>query len=155
MVLYFGFGANRDIEMIRAITSRSAIGVPAMLHGYHLCVESFKNIPVRARRILAEQWDEMFVSYGIICDPETSVYGTLWLLTDRQRVAVLKWELEGLWSHNICDVPVTIDLFGISIPVRAVSEELRHQNVQLVDDKNYETFIVPKERILKVAELTR
>lgn len=155
MVLYFGFGANRDIEMIRAITGRSAIGVPATLEGFHLCVESFENIAPRAQAILAEQWDETFVSYGIVRQPDASVRGTVWLLTERQRAAVCKWELEGLWSHDARNLDATVDLFGMSIPVRAVSEELRHQKVRLVDGNAYETFVVPKERILEVAELVR
>ena len=103
MKFYFGFGANRSAEMIRAITGRSAIGVPAQIMHFQLCTESLRNIPLRARRILAKKWGEDFVSYGIVPKREQQVRGHLWLLTDRQRECVRQWELVGAWSNEwIC-----------------------------------------------------
>lgn len=75
--------------------------------------------------ILAEQWDDAFVSYGLVREPGATVRGTVWLLTECQRAAVRKWELEGLWSHDARNLEATVDLFGLSIPVRAVSELVR------------------------------
>ena len=154
MQFYFGFGANRSADMIRAITGRSAIGVPAQIMHFQLCIESLRNIPLRARHILAEKWNENFVSYGIVPKREQQVRGHLWLLTDRQRECVRQWELVGAWSQDVC-VTAYINFFGLRIAIPAVSEALLQQKVTPVDGAQYETFIVPKEQILRIAESVR
>lgn len=154
MRLYFGFGANSHPDMIRAITGRGAVSVPARLDGFVLCIESFQNIAKEAQKVLARHWDKNFVSYGIVRQLGSSCTGRLWILTNTQREAVKQWELTGIWSH---EVPVTasIHLFGIPFSVSAESEELRHQRVQIVPKKSYRRFIVSKKKILSVAALVR
>jgi len=150
MIFYFGFGANRDLEMIRAITGRGALGVPASVEGFQLCVESMRNIPKQARDILYGEWDHRFVSYGIVPHPRGRVTGTLWLLTDCQRRKIQEWELTGLWSRDV-RVSAQVRAFGFTVRIPAVSEELLNQRVQLVPGEKYKTFIVPKHRLLAVA----
>lgn len=154
MRLYFGFGANSRLEMIRAITGRGAVSVPARLDGFALCIESFQNIAKKAQKILVQHWDTHFVSYGIIRKSKGSLNGRLWLLTNAQHEAIKQWELTGVWSH---EVPVTasVRILGIPFSVPAKSEEPRHQNVQIVCGDSYPLFIVPKEKILSVATLVR
>lgn len=55
MKLYFGFGANRDAAMIRAITGSSALRIPASLDGFQLCVQALCDIPEKARRVLTKK----------------------------------------------------------------------------------------------------
>lgn len=150
MRLYFGFGANSHPDMIRAVTGRGALSIPATVHGFALCIEKFCNITPKAQEILKRHWDESFVSYGIINKSGASVSGRLWLLTDAQREAIRNWEIIGMWSHD-CAVNAKVSIFGIPISVRAESEELHGTHVTIVPGDHYEPFIVPKEKILVVA----
>lgn len=150
MRLYFGFGANSDPEMIRAVTGRGAFSIPAVINGFALCIESFKNINKIAQNILRNHWDENFVSYGIVPKANASVSGRLWLLTNTQRDAVKNWEIIGIWSHE-CSLKATISIFGIPFSIPAESEELHGNFVTIVPGDHYEPFIVSKKKILNVA----
>lgn len=154
MRLYFGFGANKDIDMIRAVTGRGAFSIPATVDGFALCIEKFENITKKAQQILTRHWDESFQSYGIVRRPKSAVSGRLWLLTNAQREAIKNWEIIGIWSHEV-SVQATVRLFGIPVTVRAESEELRGSYVDLVTNDRYRPYIVPKKRILAVAKLVR
>ncbi len=154
MQWYFGFGANRDSRMIRAITGRCAIGIPAQITGFQLCVESIKHIPEKARRILYTKWDANFVSYGIVPKETKTVRGRLWLLSNSQRELIRRWELVGTWSREV-HVTAQCTLLGFHLSVPAVSEELLQQQVSLVEKATYKTFIVPRNRLLRVARMVR
>lgn len=154
MHLYFGFGANSHPEMIRAITGRGALSIPAKLRGFSLCVESFKDICKEAQVILSNHWDAQFVSYGIARDPNGSLEGRVWLLTRKQRDLIKQWELTGTWSYEV-KTRVEVSMFGCTFSIPVESEELRHQRVQMVSGVSYEPFIAPKEKILSVARMVR
>ncbi|HCC83608.1 TPA: hypothetical protein DEP96_02045 [Candidatus Uhrbacteria bacterium] len=151
MKLYFGFGANRDATVIKAITGRSALHLPASLDGWHLCVQQLNDIPKKVQRLLRRAWGDSFVSYGIVKEPSSRVTGTLWLLTNAQRQAIHDWEFIGSWSHNV-QVKVKISLFGLKFLVDAETEHLAKQKVTLVDGLTYPTYLVPKAHILQIAE---
>ncbi len=154
MKLYFGFGANRDAAMIKAITGRSALHLPASLDGWHLCVQQLNDIPKKVQRLLRRAWGDSFVSYGIVKQPAVRVTGTLWLLTDAQHRAIHSWEFIGSWSHNV-QVKAGINLFGLNFLVDAETEHLARQKVTLVDGQHYQTYLVPKSHILHIAEGVR
>ncbi|MFH1252953.1 MAG: DUF4372 domain-containing protein [Candidatus Uhrbacteria bacterium] len=88
--------------------------------------------------------------YGIKPHPGKLVTGTLWLLTNKQRWDICQWELTGLWSKNI-KVTAQINLLGLKIPIKAQTEFLPNQESLPVPGDKYKTFIVPKEKLLRVA----
>jgi hypothetical protein len=154
MKLYFGFGANRDAAMIKAITGRSAFHLPACLDGWHLCVQQLGDIPHKVQRILRRAWGDNFVSYGLVKQPSSCVTGSLWLLTNAQRQAIRDWEFVGSWSH-IVEVKANINLFGLKLLIDAETEHLAKQKVTFVDGLNYPTYLVPQAHILQIAEGVR
>ena len=140
--------------MIHAITGWPAIGVPAWILHFQLCIVAMKDIPLQARQIIAKQWGEEFSSYGIVSMPEQRVKGFLWLLTDQQSKRIRQWELVGIWS-NAVNVTVEISVLGFHFLVPAVSEQLLDQEVVHVDGTRYKTFILSKKRILHIARKVR
>src|SRR3990172_8250986 len=103
-VLYFAYGANRDIRMMQAITGSGELkGRPATLKGYSFYVQRLDQIldtiaenspaPISPRDLLKESWPDTFTSYIIKEDPEGEVSGTVWELSPLQRELVRDWEL--------------------------------------------------------------
>ena len=112
-VLYFAYGANRDIKMMQAITGSSELkGKPATLKGYSLYVQRLDQVPdtvsenspapISPRDLLKESWPDTFTSYIIKEDPEGEVAGVVWELTPLQRELVRDWELVdfGWYGYN-------------------------------------------------------
>ncbi|HBR80942.1 MAG: hypothetical protein UX09_C0057G0005 [Candidatus Uhrbacteria bacterium GW2011_GWE2_45_35] len=155
MKLYFGFGANRDPEMITAITGKKPIfGFPAILKNFELVYQSMNQIPKVAQKILKQNWANDFVSYAIKPNQNQEVCGTIWFLTNKQRAAISLWELNGLWSYKTTSM-AEINFFKIKIPVKVETEIIHSQEHLPVSGKNYKTFIVPKNKILETAILVR
>lgn len=155
MKLYFGFGANRDLAMIKAITGKPAFGISATIKDFHLCIEELKDIPQKARELIAKQWGSEFCSYGIVRHQGGLVHGKLWLLSNKQHKAVQDWELAGLWSIPNT-VKTTIFIFGVKLFfINAHSEEIIGQTAKYVRGDCYETYIVPRHQILHIANKVR
>ncbi|MFH1089274.1 MAG: hypothetical protein V1716_02520 [Candidatus Uhrbacteria bacterium] len=155
MKLYFGFGANRDTEMITAITGQKPFfGFPAKIKNFELCSQAISQMPKPAQKNLKECWDENFLSYGIRPNFNESVKGTIWLLTNKQREAVCYWELTGLWSKKI-KTTAFINIAGLEIPIKVETEFLPNQEAAQVSGQRYKTFIVPKEKLIKIAIQSR
>ena len=144
---------SREQEQ-RAITGRSAFRLPATAQGFQLVVQALHNIPKKVRDMLSQKWESDFVSYGIVRKPESSVSGSVFLLTNAQRDAVRQWEFVGKWSHNV-HVKAKVRVLGITFSVDAESEHLGRQKCKDVDGHRYRTFLVPKEKILRVAREVR
>jgi len=110
---YFGYGANKTPEMMKAITGNSQlVGEPAVLSGYDLGIQRFDQIPDKVlsgsmlpaspREIIRGAWKdpEKFETY-VIKPGESAVDGTVWELTDVERELVRNWELVGDWYKEI------------------------------------------------------
>ncbi len=154
MKLYFGFGANRDPDMLRAITGQTCLHFPAAINGWQLCIEHLNDIPRKVQSTLRRAWGGNFVSYGIVKQPTGRVSGRLWLLTNAQRRAVRNWEFVGTWSHQVA-VKAEIKILGLKFLVDAETEHLARQKVEPVDGLQYPTFLVPKEQIIMTANNVR
>ena len=65
-ILYFGYGANSQREMMEAITgNRNLKGQPGILRGYTLCVQKLSQVPESVRKILEKSWGDNFETYII------------------------------------------------------------------------------------------
>ena len=153
---YFGYGANKDIDMIKAITGTYLFGKCAYIEGYKLGVQKLDNIPEIPQNQLNKFWsDKGFESYVVIkSDNEKDrVYGTLWTMSENDRECVREWELIPLGWYT--EVPVTAILEN-GIEVQAVTEIIIGQSVdRLVEGKNYPAYLINKNIILKHAEDVR
>ena len=64
-ILYFGYGANRDANMLKAIIGRKPSGFPVKLEGFELCVQTWEEIPQNVRRNLEKSWNPDFRTFCI------------------------------------------------------------------------------------------
>jgi hypothetical protein len=164
MIHYFGFGANRDNRMIEALIGRSIVGVPALLNGYRLCVQSLPHIPdtivptapvpVSPRAVIAENWPPEFESYGVRPARAYVVAGTIWALTHIEREIIRDWELVDFgWSEDVSGEAVTLS--GARVPV--VTEQLRANQLidRTVDTYDYPNFLHPVSDFVRVATKCR
>ena len=164
-VLYFAYGANRDIKMMQAITGSSELkGKPATLKGYSLYVQRLDQVPdtvsenspapISPRDLLKESWPDTFTSYIIKEDPEGEVDGVVWKLTPLQRELVRDWELVDFGWYGDINTEVTLE-DGQNVKVQ--TEGLRPgQNVdRKVDGKDYETWLNDPSDFERVANKAR
>lgn len=164
-VYYFGYGANRDLAMMTAITGKeNLLGKPGVLKGYTLCVQKLGQIPdnilptspvqVSPRTIIEEGWPETFESYIIKPDPEGEVQGTIWELDPQDRALVREWELIDFgWYQDIKTKATAEDGTEIEIETEGLREG--QQVDREVDGKNYETWLNRPEDFAKVAVRAR
>ncbi len=152
-VLYFGYGVNKDWQMMEMITKNRALsGTPAVLKDWELCVQRIDQVPdvvvpdspapVSPRQILKGSWPNEgrdFVSYTIRPAEGKEVHGTLWELTEEERELVRNWELIDFGWYK--DAVVKVEVDGQVVEVQ--TEVLRDgQEVdKVVDGKEYPTFL--------------
>lgn len=155
MKFYFGFGANRDREMIKAITGHYPIfGFTGEIKNFCLCYQNMEQIPKLAQKNLKNFWDKNFRSYAIYPAKNNSVSGMVWLITNWQRKKISDWELDGLWSNKI-KTRARIIIFNKMLELPVETEIIQHQKHITLKQKRYQTFIVPRKKILQVARQTR
>lgn len=164
-IQYFGYGANRDLRMMKAITGADDLsGRPATLKGYGLFVQRFDQIPdvvsqtapapVSPREIIRANWPETFTSYTIKPDPESEVTGTIWELTPLQRELVRDWELIDFgWYQDSAVEVLTEDgqLVKVQTEILGNDQEVDQQ----VDGRDYETWLNDPGEFNRIAEKSR
>jgi len=149
---YFGYGANRSQDMMTAITGRRPNGHIGFLHGYELCIQTWDEIPQKARDML-HHWDQNFRTYCIRLAEGKKVKGVVWFLTDEERELVKNWEIIPLWYKEIT---VDIENFDGKYTKEVETEMINDPNIQqVVDGENYQTFLNKEEKMLEVAEKER
>ncbi len=165
-VLYFGYGANRDIRMMEAITGNKNLnGQPADLKGFTLVVQRKNQIPDTvltdapaplSPRSLLEDWPDNFESYNIKPGAETDeVSGTIWELTPLERDLVRDWELIDFgWYKDLENLKaITQDGKEITVETEGLRED--QEIARQVNGKSYETFLMPIEDFQRIAIKTR
>ncbi len=153
-IFYFGYGANKDPDMIAAIIGRKPEGEPAILEGWELCIQEWTDIPEKPREILVRAgWDEKFRSYSIRRAEREQVAGTLWELTQEEREGVADWELIEFGWYERAEVAVQT---REGQTARAQTEVVDKPGIEkAADGINYETFLNRREDMLRVAESAR
>lgn len=162
MVAYFGYGTNRDHDMMAAMIGRDHIwGVKATLPGYELAIQSLERIPDKIlptapvprspREIMKTALGEKAELYIIRPNPKGVTHGTVWQLTSEEYEMVRDWEL--------LDFGMQEDLAG---EARTESGDNIHVQThgskdpglpvdRVVEGKDYEDYIVPRQAILETA----
>lgn len=165
-VLYFGYGANRALEMMASITgNKNLVSRPAILTGYTLCVQRLDQIPdtvspgspapISPRQLLKESWPDTFESY--IIKPgkrEDKILGVVWELTPEERELVREWELIDFGWYQDMEIQVkTQDGQKVVVQTEGLRED---QEVDReVNGANYETWLNKPEDFARVAEKAR
>lgn len=154
-ILYFGYGANSQREMMEAITgNKSLVGQPAVLGGFKLCIQKMDQIPDSVRNILQENWGKDFETYIIKHGKETDeVAGTVWELTDQERELVRDWELIDVGWYKDIKGKALVNGRGVDIQTEGFREG---QEVDReVDGRNYPPFLNRLEDFQRVATKAR
>ncbi|MEK6845878.1 MAG: gamma-glutamylcyclotransferase family protein [Nanoarchaeota archaeon] len=154
-VLYFGYGANKNPEMIAAIIGRKPCGFPAKLFNYGLFIQSWKDIPVKARKILREtsSFEEGFKSYCISPSKGKSTQGMVWTITRLERQLIGAWELHGVWYK-----PIVVDVTTLNgkIIKNVETEVIRSKEIkQFMLGNRYKAFPNDQRIMLMEARKTR
>lgn len=154
-ILYFGYGANSQREMMEAITgNRNLKGQLAILRGYTLCVQKLSQAPDSVRKILEESWGDNFETYIIKPDNNGEVAGTIWELSSQDRELVREWELIDFGWYKDMEGKAVIEN-GTEIDVQ--TEGLRGGQIinRGVRGRYYLPFLNKLEDFQRVAEKAR
>lgn len=166
-ILYAGYGANRDPQMIKEITGREpyVIGRVA-LKDVELCIQRFDQIPtevvstapvpVAAREIMIDSWGQQsdFETYTVRPREGSMVDGMLFELSPEERALISEWELiEFGWYERL---PVTVVLEDGSEKL-AETEGLRDgQEIdRVVSGSRYSTYLNDPADMYKIAKKSR
>lgn len=155
-ILYFGYGANSQREMMEAITgNKNLVGQPGVLRGFRLCVQRMDQVPESVKKILKESWPDSFETYIIKSGEETDeVVGTVWELTPLERELVRDWELVDFGWYKDADVKVAVDGNNeVDAQTEILGEGQEYDRE--VNGKDYPSFLNRLEDFQKVAEKAR
>lgn len=153
-VEFFGYGADRDPEMMKAIIGRVPKGYPAVLEGFELCVQTWDEIPKEAKKILSPPWDHNFSSYILrpTLKPFKKVRGIIWLITPHERKLIDNWEITGKWYQVFLLRIKTNDDIPKQIEIQVVND----QNIKkTVNGVYYRNYVNSKSKMLDLAEKVR
>lgn len=164
-ILYFGYGANSQKEMMASITGNQNLkGLPARLKDMSLYVQRFDQvpdnispaspIPISPRQLLAESWNDKFMTYMIKPKEGSIVKGTIWELSPKERDLVREWELIDFgWYKDLQGKALTED--GIEVKIETEGWRGGQEVDREVDGENYPPFLNELEDFQKVAEKAR
>lgn len=166
-IKYFGFGTNRDLEMMAHMVGREDIsGEPGKLIGYELCIQrgkQFRNeIPktsslgISPRTLVVNSWGPEFKMYVSRLNPDGVIYGTIWDITPEEFELTREWEMVDYGAQE--------DAKGIAVNSKGEIIEVITQSFlnppipeidKVITGENYEPYIASKEAMLKKADEVR
>lgn len=164
-ILYFGYGANMDKGMIKAITGQKNLnGIPAILYGYKLGVQKIDQIPSVPQKSLRGNWGDNFRSYVIFQDNDSKVKGVVWKLTETSRRLVRIWEhvdhevgKEQSWYTQI-SLPVIETVDGNKIhgaETEIITEDQEVDESVIVNGLDYPPYLMKPDNMFKIASIDR
>lgn len=166
-LLYAGYGANRDLEMMKAIVGDTPTVVGGVaIQDVELCVQRQDQITnevsdtapatLSPKMVIDGAWGKKsgFETYAIRPHEGSSVSATLFELTHPQRDLVAEWELVEFGWYN--QMPVMVVLEDGS-QVQAITEGfVQGQDIdRVVDGQIYETFLADQNAMYEAAEKAR
>jgi hypothetical protein len=157
LIPYFGYGANRDPEMMEAIIGRVPDGEFSLVSSYDLAIQLPHEIPDHVRSILAihrtPEEVASFSTYVMRSKTKSLVNGMLWYVSAGERELIDNWELnDGTWYSK-----VDVCAARFSGVVRASTEVIEDTTLTVAEDiaPNLPNFLNPKDRLLEVARIVR
>jgi hypothetical protein len=165
-ILYFGFGTNKDLEMMEHMIGRKKIkGIPGILVGYEVCIQRAdqfrKDIPpttpypVSPKDLILKSWGPNFEMYVSRPNPTGLAYGTIWEITPEELKLVREWELVDYGAQE--------DAWGIAVDstgklCKIITQSFMKPPIDIdrvIEGKDYPAYIAPKEAMLKRADEIR
>jgi hypothetical protein len=166
IVKYFGYGTNKDLDMMVHMVGRNDLhGKPGKLLGYELCTQRLDQIrdsvpsqsPVRVspRAIIHQTYGDTFDLYIARPKNEGIIYGTIWDLTTDEMELVKEWELVDYGMQEEVHA-IAVDVKGaiISVETQAVMNPPAEIDKNITGE-NYEPYIVLKSKMLEAADNSR
>lgn len=164
-VNYFGFGTNRDLDMMAHMIGREEIeGEPGRLMGYEVCIQradQFRTeiadtspIPVSPKDIILRSWGPKFEMYVSRPNPDGIAYGTIWKITPEELELVREWELVDYGAQEDAK-GMAINSQGQMIEVITQSFLKPAEIDRVVTGDDYDPYIWSKEAMLKRADELR
>ncbi len=151
-VYYFGYGANSQRDMVRAITGTDPEEIGrAVAYNYGMGVQTLSDIPTNPRTILRHGWGDGFKSYVMTRRFLHRTYGTLWLISQQARKRIDHWELSDLGWYDRAFV--TVRLVGTTRFIHCETQVIpsnQHIN-HWVRYKNYHPWLQPPEDFARAA----
>lgn len=160
MIKYFGYGSNKDLDMMVHMVGRSDLkGTPGKLLGYELCLQSLEQIrdhkPLSPREIIRQGFGNEFLLFVAREKTGSEIHGTIWDLTPEEIELVKNWEMTELgMQEEIKAEAIDSDGNKITVETQAVINP-PPQIESVVTDPNYDPYIVAKEKMLAVADRVR
>lgn len=166
IVKYFGYGSNKDLEMMVHMVGRQDLkGEPGKLLGYELCIQKLENIrdiipenspvSVSPREIIRQNFGDVFELFIARPKADGVVYGTIWDLTPEEIELVKEWEMVELgMQEEINAMAINNNGDIIAVETQAVMDPPA-QIDRVVTEKDYPSYIAPKDKMLKIADETR
>lgn len=162
---YFSYVKKDDDEIMAAIFGRKNIRHEnATLHGYELCIQTAKDIidtilptckeDLSPREILTRKRGPNFELYTIRQNPEKSIRGVVWYVTNQEYEHLRKYELIDCgMSEDIVAEAVTEN--GNTITISTYGLDKNVDNITKVIDENYKRSEIAKEEKMKTAKSLR
>ncbi len=166
-ILYGAYGANRDPEMLKAITGNvRLVGKQATLKDVELCVQRFDQIPdivtptapvlLSPKAIMADAWGEEsdFETYVIRPAKGGEVSCCVYQLSLQERALIAEWEMiEFGWYKSMDITAILEDGSEITVNTEGLSDGASIDRV--INGKDYPTYLNDPTDMFKVAEQAR
>jgi hypothetical protein len=166
-ILYAGYGANRDLKMMQAITGNSnLVGKEAILRGVELCVQGFDQIPDiilptapiprSPKSIMIGPWGENsdFQTYVIRYSSAGEVACRIFEISPLERALVAEWEMIAFgWFKEMNLKAYLEDGSEIAVTTEGLNDDGLIKRV--VDGINYPDYLLDPEQMCNVATKAR
>ncbi len=153
-IYYFGYGANRDADMMHAMIGRRPEGKPAKLRNFELCVQHWHEVEEKVKKALTTcKWDSAFRTYCARLNVGKATEGTLWLITKDEHRHVGNWEMHGHWYK-----PVKIFLESEGKIVEAVTEIINDKTLRSAAEiygEKHPIYLNDKKQMFDAAKAVR
>lgn len=159
---YFGYGSNRDHDMMAAIIGRDNLsGIRGIIFNYELVIQNIEHIPDKIlstapvahspRGIMKRSLGDKAKLYIIRPRHGAITYGTIWQITPEEYEMVRNWELLDFGMQEDMQVVAQTET-GKKIMVQTHgSNDPCLQMSKVIEGEGYQDYIVPKEKIFRTA----
>lgn len=154
MLNYFGYGTNRNLDMMAAMIGRKKIkGIPGKLLGHVLCIQRVEDIsakvvktapaPISPRDIIKREYGDSFELYITRPKKNGFAYGRIWKITPDEYELVRNWELLDFgMQHDIKGVAIDSKGRKMNVITHGALSPKAPIN-RIVEGDDYDDYIVP------------
>jgi len=162
MISYFGYGTNRDHDMMAAMIGRTNLsGANGIILNYELVIQNLEHIPDKVlstapvarspREIMRAALGGNAKLYIIRPKSGAITYGTIWQITQEEYEMVRDWELLDFGMQEDMQVMAQKETDEEIIAQTHGSNDPNLSMSIAIDGRNYDDYVVPKEKILEMA----